>query len=140
LSRYGVGHSIDGSVSAEMVKYDLNTGDIVWRIPTGVQFPRNAPLVTARGLIFFATGPERKIYACESRQREGDVAQATGTFPATFGNAGAAPSGPPGGAGGRQGLGGGGPAVPSAYIAFAAMAGYDRERCLARRGGRWRRC
>ena len=47
---------------SEMVKYDLNTGDIVWRIPTGVQeappeynipnntgvqFPRNAPLVTA---------------------------------------------------------------------------------------------
>ena len=22
---------------SEMVKYDLNTGDIVWRIPTGVQ-------------------------------------------------------------------------------------------------------
>jgi quinoprotein glucose dehydrogenase len=44
---------------SEMVKYDLNTGEIVWRIPTGVQeappeynipnstgvqFPRNAPL------------------------------------------------------------------------------------------------
>ena len=63
---------------SEMVKYDLNTGDIVWRIPTGVQeappeynipnntgvqFPRNAPLVTAGGLIFLATGPERKVHA-----------------------------------------------------------------------------
>jgi quinoprotein glucose dehydrogenase len=61
-----------------MVKYDLNTGDIVWRIPTGVQeappeynipnntgvqFPRNAPLVTAGGLIFLAIGPERKVHA-----------------------------------------------------------------------------
>ena len=63
---------------SEMVKYDLNTGDIVWRIPTGVQeappeynipnntgvqFPRNAPLVTAGGLVFLAIGPERKIHA-----------------------------------------------------------------------------
>jgi hypothetical protein len=61
-----------------MVKYDLNTGDIVWRIPTGVQqappeynipnntgvqFPRNAALVTGGGLIFLATGPERKVHA-----------------------------------------------------------------------------
>ena len=63
---------------SEMVKYNLNTGDIVWRIPTGVQeappeynipnntgvqFPRNAPLVTAGGLIFLAIGPERKVHA-----------------------------------------------------------------------------
>ena len=54
---------------SEIVKYDLNTGDIVWRVPagvqqappeykipddTGVQFPRNAPLVTAGGLLFLA--------------------------------------------------------------------------------------
>ena len=50
------------------------------------------------------------------------VAQATGTFPATFGNAGAAPVGPPAGAGGRQGRGGGGPVLPGAYIAFGAAA------------------
>jgi quinoprotein glucose dehydrogenase len=147
---------------SEMVKYDLNTGDIVWRIPTGVQeappeynipnttgvqFPRNAPLVTAGGLIFFATGPERKIHAYDrdngkelwqhslpngaegmpaTYQVNGrqfvvlSVAQATGTFPATFSPPGAAPAGPPAGAGGgRQGRGGGGPVLPSAYIAFA---------------------
>ena len=146
---------------SEMVKYDLNTGDIVWRIPTGVQeappeynipnttgvqFPRNAPLVTAGGLIFFATGPERKIHAYDRENgkelwqhslpngAEGmpatyqvngrqfvvlSVAQATATFPATFGNAADAPGGPPGGAGGREGRGGGGPLLPSAYIAFA---------------------
>ena len=146
---------------SEMVKYDLNTGDIVWRIPTGVQeappeynipnntgvqFPRNAPLVTAGGLIFFATGPERKIHAYDrdngkelwqhslpngaegmpaTYQVNGrqfvvlSVAQSTGTFPATFSDPAAAPVGPPAGAaGGRQGRGGG-PVLPSAYIAFA---------------------
>jgi quinoprotein glucose dehydrogenase len=118
---------------SEMVKYDLNTGDIVWRIPTGVQeappeygipnttgvqFPRNAPLVTAGGLVFLATGPERKLHAYDrdngkelwqstllpngaegmmaTYQVNGrqfivlPVAQASGTFPATFNNAGAA--------------------------------------------------
>jgi len=146
---------------SEMVKYDLNTGEIVWRIPTGVQeapaeykipgntgvqFPRDAPLVTAGGLIFLATGPERKVHAYDrdngkelwmhslpngaegmpaTYQVNGrqfvvlSVAQSTGTFPATFSPPGAAPAGPPAGAGGRQGRGGGGPALPSAYIAFA---------------------
>jgi quinoprotein glucose dehydrogenase len=117
---------------SEMVKYDLNTGNIVWRIPTGVQeappeynipnntgvqFPRNAPLVTAGGLIFLATGPERKVRAYDrdsgkelwqhslpngaegmpaTYQVNGrqfvvlPVAQPTGTFPASFNNAGAA--------------------------------------------------
>jgi quinoprotein glucose dehydrogenase len=144
---------------SEMVKYDLNTGDIVWRIPTGVQeappeyniptntgvqFPRNAPLVTAGGLIFLATGPERKVHAYDrdtgkelwqhslpngaegmpaTYQVNGrqfvvlPVAQANGTFPAVFGTP--AQAGPPGGGGGRQGRGGGGPTLPSAYIAFA---------------------
>ena len=161
---------------SEMVKYDLNTGDIVWRIPTGVQeappeynipnntgfqFPRNAPLVTAGGLVFLVIGPERKVHAYDrdtgkelwqhslpngaegmpaTYQVNGrqfvvlSVAQPTGTFPASFNNAGAAraagpaPAAPPaaaaaqggqaGGAGGRQGRGGG-PVLPSAYIAFA---------------------
>src|SRR5687767_1143527 len=161
---------------SEMVKYDLNTGDIVWRIPTGVQeappeyhipnntgvqFPRNAPLVTAGGLIFLAIGPERKVHAYDratgkelwqhslpngvegmpaTYQMNGrqfvvmSVAQANGTFPATFRGAGPAPAagaapgaaaggppaagaapggqpgggagGQPGGAGGRDGRGG----------------------------------
>ena len=61
---------------SEMVKYGLNTGGIVWRIDghaggaaeynspnnTGVQFPRNARR-DGRGLIFLATGPERKVHA-----------------------------------------------------------------------------
>ena len=129
-----------------------------------MQFPRNAPLVTAGGLIFLATGPERKVHAYDrdtgkelwvhslpngaegmmaTYQVNGrqfvvlPVAQANGTFPATFTRRGRRP-GPaqpgrarpaaspeealarqPGGAGGRQGRGGGGPALPSAYIAFA---------------------
>jgi quinoprotein glucose dehydrogenase len=135
---------------SEMVKYDLNTGEIVWRIPTGVQeappefkipnntgvqFPRNAPLVTGGGLIFLATGPERKVRAYDrdtgkelwvhslpngaegmpaTYQVNGrqfvvlPVAQPNATFPATFNNAG-----------GREGRGGGGAALPGAYIAFA---------------------
>jgi glucose dehydrogenase len=148
---------------SEMVKYNLNTGDIVWRIPTGVQeappeykipnntgvqFPRNAPLVTAGGLIFLAIGPERKVHAYDRETgkelwqnslpngAEGmpatyqvngrqfvvlPVAQANGTFPATFTPPGAAPAGPPAGppaGGGRQGRGGG-PTLPGAYMAFA---------------------
>jgi quinoprotein glucose dehydrogenase len=113
-----------------MVKYNLNPGEIVWRIPTGVQeappeykipnnsgvqFPRNAPLVTAGGLIFLATGPERKVRAYDRdtgkelwvhslpNGAEGmpatyevngrqfvvlPVAQPNATFPATFNNAG----------------------------------------------------
>jgi hypothetical protein len=117
-----------------MVKYDLNTGDVKWRIPlgvqeappeykipnnTGVQFPRNAPLVTAGGLIFVAVGPERKVHAYDRdtgkelwqfslpNGSEGmpatydvngkqfvvfPVAQPTGMFPASF-NTGAAAAG-----------------------------------------------
>jgi hypothetical protein len=130
--------SSSGSMTAaappwsEMVKYDLNTGDIVWRIPTGVQeappeynipndtgvqFPRNAPLVTAGGLIFLATGPERRVRAYDRETgkelwvhglpngAEGmpatyqvngrqfvvlPVAQPNATFPARLGNAGPA--------------------------------------------------
>jgi quinoprotein glucose dehydrogenase len=138
---------------SEMVKYDLNTGDIVWRIPTGVQeappeynipnntgvqFPRNAPLVTAGGLIFLATGPERKVRAYDRETgkelwvhslpngAEGmpatyqvngrqfvvlPVAQPNGTFPATF-NAGGARAGGPAPA----------PAAPAAGAAPAAPA------------------
>jgi glucose dehydrogenase len=143
---------------SEIVKYNLNTGDVVWRIPagvqeappeynipnnTGVQFPRNAPLVTAGGLLFLAVGPERKVHAYDrdsgkelwshslpngaegmmaTYQVNGrqfvvlPVAQANGTFPMTFTPPGAAPAGPP--AGGRGGRGGG-PQLPGAYIAFA---------------------
>jgi quinoprotein glucose dehydrogenase len=125
---------------SEMVKYDLNTGDIKWRIPTGsvnappeynmprdtgAQFPRNAPLVTAGGLVFLATGSERKVRAYDRDTgkevwvrdlpsgSEGmpatfevngrqfvvfPVATAGGQFAATFRGAGAGPAGPGGGA------------------------------------------
>ena len=82
---------------SEMVKYNLNTGDIVWRIPTGVQdappeynipnttgvqFPRNAPLVTGGGLIFLATGPERKVRAYDRDNGQGALgARACPTVP-----------------------------------------------------------
>jgi glucose dehydrogenase len=63
---------------SEMTAYDLNTGEIRWRIPTGTvlappelaipantgsHFPRSGPLVTAGGLIFFATGSDRRFRA-----------------------------------------------------------------------------
>ena len=156
---------------SEMVKYDLNTGEIVWRIPTGVQeappeynipnntgvqFPRNAPLVTAGGLIFLATGPERKVRAYDrdngrelwvhslpngaegmpaTYQVNGrqfvvlPVAQPTGTFPATFTTAAAAPpagappaaapAAPARGAGAAPGAGG----PPEADVAQGGRAG-----------------
>jgi glucose dehydrogenase len=152
---------------SEMVKYDLNTGDIVWRIPTGVQeappeynipnntgvqFPRNAPLVTAGGLIFLATGPERKVHAYDratgkelwqaslpngaegmpaTYQVNGrqfvvlPVAQPNGTFPARFGGAGpAAAAGPAPGAA---------PAAPAA--AGAAQGGQPEAGGRQGRGG-----
>jgi glucose dehydrogenase len=64
---------------SEMTAYDLNTGDIKWRVPTGTvlnappelgipantgsHFPRSGPLVTAGGLVFFATGADRRFRA-----------------------------------------------------------------------------
>jgi quinoprotein glucose dehydrogenase len=63
---------------SEMTAYDLNTGEIKWRVPTGTvnappelnipantgsMFPRSGPLVTAGGLIFFSTGSDRRFRA-----------------------------------------------------------------------------
>lgn len=63
---------------SEMTAYDLNTGEVKWRVPTGVvnappelnipantgsHFPRSGPLVTAGGLVFFATGSDRRFRA-----------------------------------------------------------------------------
>jgi glucose dehydrogenase len=63
---------------SEMTAYNLNTGEIRWRIPTGTvlappelrippntgsHFPRSGPLVTAGGLVFFATGSDRRFRA-----------------------------------------------------------------------------
>jgi quinoprotein glucose dehydrogenase len=145
---------------SELVKYDLNTGDIKWRIPvgvqeappefgipktTGVQFPRDAPVVTAGGLVFLGAGPEKKVHAYDRDNGkelwqssvpngvEGmpavyevngkqfvvfPVAQASGTFPASFTTPGAgAPGGGAGAAAGGRGAGA--PAVPAAPAAGA---------------------
>jgi hypothetical protein len=71
-------HDGDWPPWSEMTAYDLNTGDIKWRVPTGStlapaelgipansgsHFPRAAPLVTAGGLVFFATGSDRRFRA-----------------------------------------------------------------------------
>src|SRR5205814_1243432 len=70
--------SASGPPWSEMTAYDLNSGVIRWRIPTGTvlapselgipphtgsHFPRGAPLVTAGGLVFFATGSDRRFRA-----------------------------------------------------------------------------
>src|SRR2546425_8293463 len=70
--------SAAGPPWSEMIAYDLNTGEIRWRIPTGTvlappeleippntgsHFPRSGPLVTAGGLGFFATGSDRRFRA-----------------------------------------------------------------------------
>lgn len=73
-----LGMSAAGPPWSEMTKYDLNTGEVVWRIPTGdviapeelgippgtgSHFPRSGPLVTAGGLVFFSTGSDRRFRA-----------------------------------------------------------------------------
>ena len=160
---------------SEMVKYDLNTGEIVWRIPTGVQeappeygipnntgvqFPRNAPLVTAGGLVFFATGPERKFRAYDrdngrelwvtslpngaegmpaTYQVNGrqfvvlPVAQPGGTFPATFNTPAAGRGAGPAAAPPAAAPA---PAAPPAAGAAAAPGAPQDGRAGGRGGGR----
>jgi quinoprotein glucose dehydrogenase len=60
---------------AHLTAYDLNTGEIKWRVPhgstpgpgipddAGAHFPRGAPLVTAGGLVFAATAQDRTLRA-----------------------------------------------------------------------------
>ena len=70
--------SVVGPPWSEMTAYDLNTGDVKWRVPTGTvlappelkipantgsHFPRGGPLVTAGGLVFFASGSDRRFRA-----------------------------------------------------------------------------
>jgi len=78
MNQNSVRMSAAGPPWSEMTAYDLNTGEIKWRIPTGTvlapselripantgsHFPRGAPLATAGGLIFFATGSDRRFRA-----------------------------------------------------------------------------
>src|SRR5262245_62340293 len=86
-----------------MTSYDLNTGDIRWRIPTGTvlappelgippttgsHFPRSGPLVTAGGLVFFATGSDRRFRAYDrDNGREAwsmELRDASEGMPATY--------------------------------------------------------
>ncbi len=60
---------------SHLTAYDLNTGEIKWRVPdggttgpgipadSGAHYPRGAPLVTAGGLVFVATAQDRKLRA-----------------------------------------------------------------------------
>jgi len=76
MNQNSLNMSAVGPPWSEMTAYDLNTGEIRWRIPTGTvlappelgippntgsHFPRSGPLVTAGGLIFFATGSDRRL-------------------------------------------------------------------------------
>jgi len=89
---------------SEMTAYDPNTGAIKWRIPTGIvpappelrmppntgsHFPRGAPLVTAGGLVFFATGSDRRFRAYDRDTGKElwsmELAAASEGMPATYG-------------------------------------------------------
>jgi quinoprotein glucose dehydrogenase len=58
---------------SHLTAYDLNTGEIKWRVPNGgvagvgedvgAHMPRGAPLVTAGGLVFVATAQDRQLRA-----------------------------------------------------------------------------
>ena len=65
---------------SSLVAYDLNTGKIKWRRPIGTTpglaakgikdtgsaaFMRNGPVVTAGGILFIASGPDRMIHALD---------------------------------------------------------------------------
>jgi quinoprotein glucose dehydrogenase len=62
-----------GPPFSELTAYDLNTGEIKWRVPlggttgigdeVGAHFSRGAPLVTAGGLVFAATAQDRTLRA-----------------------------------------------------------------------------
>jgi glucose dehydrogenase len=83
---------------AHLTAYDLNTGEIKWRVPhgtvpslgddTGAHFPRGAPLATAGGLVFVATASDRLLRAYDRDTGEVLWSQelATGSegIPATY--------------------------------------------------------
>jgi quinoprotein glucose dehydrogenase len=69
------GLSAIGPPWSHITAYDLNTGEIKWRVPdggtrgpgmgtdSGAHYPRGAPLVTAGGLVFVATAQDRRLRA-----------------------------------------------------------------------------
>jgi quinoprotein glucose dehydrogenase len=74
------GMSAMGPPWAHLTAYDLNTGDIKWRVPhggvaglgdnVGAHFPRGAPLVTGGGLLFVATAQDRQLRAYDRESGE----------------------------------------------------------------------
>jgi len=87
-----------------LTAYDLNSGNIKWQVPngtvtglpniaewkgpTGAHWPRGGPLVTAGGLVFVATGSDRKFRAYDRDTGkvvwEVDTAVASDGVPASF--------------------------------------------------------
>jgi glucose dehydrogenase len=103
MNRNSLRMSAIGPPWSEMTAYDLNTGEIKWRIPTGTvlappelgippntgsHFPRGAPLVTAGGLVFFATGSDRRFRAYDRDNGQEvwsmELPAASEGMPATF--------------------------------------------------------
>jgi len=75
LTSQPTGLTVTAPPWSHLTAYDLNTGEIKWRIPngstpipgapedSGAHMPRGAPLVTGGGLLFVATAQDRKIRA-----------------------------------------------------------------------------
>src|SRR5690606_37186416 len=92
------GLSVIEPPSAHLTAYDLNTGEIKWRVPhgtvsslgeaLGAHFPRGAPLVTAGGLVFIATASDRMLRAYERDNGEVvwsyDLPDGSEGIPATY--------------------------------------------------------
>ena len=89
---------------SQLTAYDLNTGNIKWQVPngtvtglpeipewkgpTGAHWPRGGPLVTAGGLVFVATGSDRKFRAYDRDNGKvvwaTDIPAASDGVPASF--------------------------------------------------------
>jgi quinoprotein glucose dehydrogenase len=149
MNQNSLSMSAVGPPWSEMTAYDLNAGEIKWRVPTGTvlappgmgippntgsHFPRSGPLVTAGGLVFFATGSDRRFRAYDRDNGHEvwsmELLTASEGMPATYAINGrqfivvpvaagtglfAARLGGPGPAGGRGGANG----PPGQYIVLA---------------------
>ena len=89
---------------SQLTAYDLNTGNIKWQVPngtvaglpeipewkgpTGAHWPRGGPLVTGGGLVFVATGSDRKFRAYDRDNGKvvwaTDIPAASDGVPASF--------------------------------------------------------
>jgi glucose dehydrogenase len=148
---------------SEMTAYDLNTGEIKWRIPTGSvlappemkipantgsHFPRSGPLVTAGGLVFFSTGADRRFRAYDRDNGKEvwsvELPVASEGMPATYEVNGrqfivvpvAAGTGQFAARFGGAGPAGGRGAAPAPAPPAAAAPGAPPEQAAAGRGGR----